>query len=137
MTADLATLRALATQARDAYAGTETDDNCGYTCAICSSDFHVDDECEPTNLCRSCAYDCADKCAAGLADACDEIEVLRAQVAGLTIDRDRLSDMVHGEIERRFIEARAERDEEIEALRLELARRWPCRSCGAGADDGA
>ena len=84
----LATLRALATETRDAIHEVERhpdDPPTCYACKVCRCDFHLWPEGEPTNLCGACAYDCADKCAAALLLACDELERLRATLARMPL----------------------------------------------------
>ena len=99
---DLDAWRAMATTTRDALAQPEG---------------------PPVSLCGACAYDRASACAAALLLACDEVEILRDQVAELQARVDRLAALNEGEIAARFVEARREEEAQVAAVLEGLARR--------------
>lgn len=68
---------------------------------------------------RALATSCDHRHGSALLLACDEIEILRSQVAESAARIERLAAMNEGEIARRFAEAR---DEEIASLRATIAR---------------
>ena len=126
MSIDLDTTRALATTTRDALHDVPRhpdDPPTVYTCAVCQCDAHTQPEGPLASLCGACAYDRASACAAALLLACDEVEVLRAQVAELQARVDRLATLNEGEIARRFVEARREEEAQVAAVLDGLARR--------------